>query len=100
MTKLGVQWREGIRFILDDQLAVKRLRFEDAIQDKADDLEAQDAREKFDIEFSVMALELRAFIDELVTALGGLSVEAPSVEEKIAKALKDDTSYTGVEEIV
>lgn len=100
VTKLGLQWREGVSFILDDQLAIKRLRFEDNIQDKADNLEAQDAREKFDMEFSVMTVELTAFIDDLIKALGGISMDTPSVDEKIAKAMKDDTAYTGVEEIV
>ena len=100
VTKLGLQWREGVSFILDDQFAIKRLRFEDNIQEKADGFEAQDAKEKFDIEFSVMTLELTAFIRDLVEALGGMDMNAPSVDEIVAKATKEDTNYTGVDELV
>ncbi len=103
VTKLGLQWREGVSFVLDDQLAIKRLRFEDNIQEKADGLEAQDEHEKFDIEFSVMTLELTAFIRDLVEALGGMDMNAPSVDEIVAQATKDDASTmrsTGVDELV
>lgn len=100
VTKLGMQWLQGVDFILDDQLAIKRLRFEDEIREKADGYEAQNKRELFDIEFSVMTLELSAFIDDLIAALGGVNTQTQSVEEIVAKATKDDANYTGVDEVV
>jgi recombination associated protein RdgC len=100
VTKLGLQWRNGVDFILDDQLAIKRLRFEDDIQDKANSHEAESKAELFDVEFTVMTVELSAFITDLVAALGGINTQAPSVDEIIAKANKDDTAYTGVDEVV
>ena len=100
VTKLGLQWRQGVDFILDDQLAIKRLRFEDDIQEKANSHEAESKAELFDVEFAVMTLELSAFIEDLVAALGGVSTNTPSVDEIVAKAMKDDTSHTGVDEVV
>ncbi|MGS2718434.1 recombination-associated protein RdgC [Eionea flava] len=100
VTKLGLQWRQGIDFILDDQLAIKRLRFEDDIQDKANSHEAESKAELFDVEFAVMTVELTAFLADMVAALGGVNTQAPSVDGKIAQANKDDSSYTGVDEVV
>jgi recombination associated protein RdgC len=100
VTKLGINWLQGVDFILDDQLAIKRLRFEDNIQEKAEAFEAQDKVEQFDIEFSVMTLELSAFIDDLVKALGGMNMDAPSVEEIVAQVNKHDEENMGVDELV
>lgn len=100
VTKLGLQWRQGVDFILDDQLAIKRLKFEDDIQEKANSHEAESKAELFDVEFAVMTLELSAFIDDLVAALGGVSTNTPSVDEIVAKAMKDDTAHMGVDEVV
>ena len=83
----------GIEFILDDQLAIKRLRFADNIQEKADSYEAQDSDEQFAIEFSVMTLELSSFIKHLIDALGGINTEQQSVEEIVARV--DNASISG-----
>ncbi len=100
VTKLGITWQQGIEFILDDQLAVKRLKFEDNIQEKADSHEAQNNVEQFDIEFSVMTLELSALIKDLVAALGGVNLDNQSVEEIVAGVEKSDQLKAGVEEVV
>jgi len=97
VTKLNLNWAQGIDFILDDQLAIKRLRFADDIQEKAD---GQDAIEQFDIEFSVMAIELSAFINDLLAALGGVNTDTRSVEEIVEQATKSDVDYSGIDEIV
>jgi recombination associated protein RdgC len=99
-TKLHLQWAQGVDFILDDQLAIKRLRFADDIQEKADNLEAQNSVEQFDIEFSVMTIELSAFIHDLVAVLGGVNTDTRSVEEIVVQATKNEETYTGVDEVV
>jgi recombination associated protein RdgC len=93
ISKLGLNWLNGIEFILDDQLAIKRLRFADNIQEKADSYEAQDSDEQFAIEFSVMTLELSSFIKHLTDALGGINTEQQSVEEIVARV--DNASNSG-----
>ena len=101
ISKLGLNWLNGIEFILDDQLAIKRLRFADNIQEKADSYEAQDSDEQFAIEFSVMTLELSSFIKHLIDALGGMNTEQQSVEEIVARVdnASNSSSNTGVGEV-
>ena len=100
VNKLHLQWLQGIDFILDDQLALKRLRFADNIQEEADGLEAQNKAELFNIEFSVMTLELSALIKDIIAVLGGINTDTQSVEEIVARVDKNDTAYTGVDEVV
>jgi len=99
VTKLALNWMEGISFILDDQLAIKRLRFEDKVRDKVDDVDPQSQAEQFDIEFSVMTIELSALINDLLNALGGTNTHTASVEEIVAKASRGDADSTKVEEV-
>jgi len=98
-TKLHLQWMQGVDFILDDQLAIKRLRFDDNIQEKADSFDTESTIEQFDIEFSVMTIELSAFINDLTKALGGISTDGPSVEEIIARTEKIEPTHTHVDEV-
>ena len=71
VTKLGLEWRNGIECIVDDKLCIKRLKFADQIQEKAEAENAETAAEQFDVDFSIMSLELSTFIEELLTAFGG-----------------------------
>ena len=51
---------------LDENLAVKRLKFLDLIQDQAADIEAFDETEQFDADFSIMTAELAQFLPRLL----------------------------------
>jgi recombination associated protein RdgC len=101
ISKLGLTWLNGIEFILDDQLAIKRLRFADNIQEKADSYEAQNSDEQFAIEFSVMTLELSSFIKHIIDALGGINTDTQSVEEIVARVDKasNDNTKSSVDEV-
>jgi recombination associated protein RdgC len=71
--KLAMSWAESISFVLDESLAVKRLKFLDLIQEQAADIEAFDEVEQFDADFSIMTAELALFLPrllELFTAEG------------------------------
>ncbi|AMK77206.1 MULTISPECIES: recombination-associated protein RdgC [Methylomonas] len=71
--KLAMSWAERISFVLDESLAVKRLKFLDLIQEQAADIEAFDEVEQFDADFSIMTAELAQFLPrllELFTAEG------------------------------
>lgn len=71
--KLAMSWAERISFVLDESLAVKRLKFLDLIQEQAADIEAFDEVEQFDADFSIMTAELALFLPrllELFTAEG------------------------------
>lgn len=71
VSKLGLCWNGGIDFMVDDQLAVKRLGFGEIIQEKANQLDAVDAAAQFDQDFAVMTLELVALIGALTDVFGG-----------------------------
>lgn len=71
VTKVALTWKDAIHCIIDDQLAVKRLKFEDAISDQANDRNPETKAEQFDADFAIMTLELKKFIHALLTAFGG-----------------------------
>jgi len=69
--KLAVNWTDRISFIIDENLAIKRLKFLDLIQDQVADTEAEDESARFDVDFSIMSLELSNFLPRLIEIFGG-----------------------------
>lgn len=64
--KLAMSWADRLSFVLDENLAVKRLKFLDLIQEQAADIEAFDETEQFDADFSIMSAELAQFFPRLL----------------------------------
>ena len=71
VSKLALSWQNRIECLLDEKLSIKRLRFSDLVQEQADEAEAEDVASQFDVDFSIMSLELAVFIKAFVSALGG-----------------------------
>lgn len=71
VTQLSLAWQDKLSFVLDDKLVVKRLRFEDLLQEQADQDAGDDAQAQFDASFTLMMLTLIDFIPALLDALGG-----------------------------
>lgn len=69
--KLAVTWADRISFIVDESLSIKRLRFLDMIQDQVADIETSDEAEQFDVDFSIMSMELANFLPRLMELFGG-----------------------------
>ncbi|MGR9045568.1 MAG: recombination-associated protein RdgC [Gammaproteobacteria bacterium] len=69
--KLAVNWADRISFIVDESLSIKRLRFLDLIQDQVADIETNDEAEQFDVDFSIMSMELANFLPRLMELFGG-----------------------------
>ena len=69
--RLALTWNDRLSFVLDESLAVKRLRFLDLVQDEAAAVETDDPAQRFDADFAVMSLELAAFLPRLVELFGG-----------------------------
>ncbi|WP_333877826.1 recombination-associated protein RdgC [Methylobacter sp.] len=69
--KLAVNWADRIAFIIDENLAVKRLKFLDLIQDQVSDIDTGSEAEQFDVDFSIMSLELANFLPRLLELFGG-----------------------------
>ncbi len=71
VTKLALTWEDSLSFVLDEELGIKRLKFGETLQEKLDDVDADDAAARFDAAFSLMTLELSRLIPGLLDALGG-----------------------------
>jgi recombination associated protein RdgC len=71
VTKLSVTWDDNLSFVLDEELGIRRLKFGDTLQEKLDDVDADDAAARFDAAFSLMTLELARLVPGLLEALGG-----------------------------
>ncbi|EAU55611.1 recombination-associated protein RdgC [Mariprofundus ferrooxydans] len=70
-TKLALNWRERISFVLSEDLSVKRMKFDTAIVDEAGDQGGDDEVARFDADFAMMAAEFSEFIPQLLTAVDG-----------------------------
>ena len=71
VSKVALCWKESINFVIDDQLGIKRLKFEDIIAEKANDSNPETKAEQFDADFTIMTLELQAMFKALLSAFGG-----------------------------
>lgn len=73
-TKLAVAWQDKLSFTIDDGLAITRLRFEDLLQNQAEQDGGDDALAQQDASFFLMMATFRDFIPALLEALGGEDV--------------------------
>lgn len=69
--KLAVNWADRLAFVVDENLAIKRLRFLDLIQDQLAEYENENEQEQFDVDFSIMSSELAGFLPRLLELFGG-----------------------------
>jgi recombination associated protein RdgC len=69
--KLAVNWNDRLSFIIDENLAIKRLRFLELIQEQLNDVESHSEAERFDVDFAIMSLELSEFLPRLMALFGG-----------------------------
>jgi len=71
VTKLSVNWNDAIECILEDDLAIKRLKFSDELLEQADNDGAEDPIAHFDADFNLMTGELSRFISRVIEILDG-----------------------------
>ncbi len=64
--QLSMDWQERISFNLQQDLTIKQLKFEDIIIEQLEDDNADDQAAYFDSCFSLMVLEIGAFLDALL----------------------------------
>jgi len=69
--KLAVTWSDRLSFMIDENLVIKRLKFLDLIQEKAAETETESEVDRFDVDFSIMSLELANFLPRLLELFGG-----------------------------
>jgi recombination associated protein RdgC len=71
VVRVSITWRERLALVLGDDLSVKRLRFEDIVQEQRDNIEGDDEVAQFDADFALMTLELADFLPQLMGLFGG-----------------------------
>ncbi|WJN61322.1 DNA recombination-dependent growth factor RdgC [Pseudomonas sp. SO81] len=78
VAKLALAWQDKLSFVLDEGLVIRRLRFEDLLQEQALDNAGKDAEQlaQLDASFVLMMLTFRSFIPALIEALGGEATPA------------------------
>lgn len=77
--KLAISWEDAVECVLDHELAIRRLKFSERILDQAGDRNPETAAEEFDVDFAIMAMELRGFLEALQGAFGGLDTKARAI---------------------
>lgn len=73
VSSLGLQWADKISFTVNSNLAIKKIKYLDLIQQEAADIEAEDQEARFDADFTIMSGTLREFIPVLTDSFGGLN---------------------------
>tara|TARA_R110001592_G_scaffold175466_1_gene414614 strand:- start:38078 stop:39004 length:927 start_codon:yes stop_codon:yes gene_type:complete len=76
VTKLALDWRESVSFLLGSDLSIKRIKFGDLLQEQLDDSSAEDAASQFDAGFSIMSMEFDRLIPDILNAFGGEDTSA------------------------
>lgn len=71
--KLGVVWNEAVACVINADLSLSRLRFEDMVLEKARETDPESAAQQFDQDFAVMSLTLAGLFSSLFLAFGGLA---------------------------
>lgn len=80
VTQLALAWDDKLTFVLDDKLAIKRLRFADILHDQALSDAGEDDKYGYKAaSFSLMMRTFAQFIPELLDTLGGEAVPEPAV---------------------
>ncbi|WP_407321796.1 recombination-associated protein RdgC [Dickeya ananatis] len=71
VTKLALDWQGRIKFIINDSMQIKRLKFADALIEQNDDIDREDVFTRFNADFVLFTGELSKLISELIADLGG-----------------------------
>ncbi len=71
VVKLSLEWDEQLRFLLNEDLSIKRLKLSDQLQEKRADEAADDEIAQFDVDMVQMGLELSKLYPRIIAAFGG-----------------------------
>lgn len=71
VVKLSFEWDEQLRFVLADDLSIKRLKLSDQLQEKMADEAAEDEVAQFDTDMVQMGMEFTKLFPALIAAFGG-----------------------------
>ena len=72
VSKLALEWENNLKFILVEDGTLKRLKFDDNIIEKNDDIVKEDVTARFDADFVLMVNVLGKTVDSLIKEFGGI----------------------------
>lgn len=72
VSKLALEWEDNLKFVLVEDGTLKRLKFDDNITEKNDDIVKEDVTARFDADFVLMINVLGKTVDSLIKEFGGL----------------------------
>ena len=72
VSKLALEWEDNLKFVLVEDGTLKRLKFDDNITEKNDDIVKEDAAARFDADFVLMVNVLGKTVDSLIKEFSGL----------------------------
>ncbi|GAB4223191.1 MAG: recombination-associated protein RdgC [Gammaproteobacteria bacterium] len=70
VTQMALSWAEQIAFILQDDFAIKQLKFLEDVKAQSEDVNIESDEQRFDADFAIMSGTLREYLRELLPALG------------------------------
>ena len=71
VTQLALAWQDKLSFVLDDKMVIKRVKFEELLQEQAEQDGGDEAAQQFDASFQLMMMTFAEFLPALFEALGG-----------------------------
>jgi len=71
VTQLALAWQDKLSFVLDDKMVIKRLKFEELLQEQAEQDGGDEAAQQFEASFLLMMMTFSEFLPVLFEALGG-----------------------------
>ena len=74
VSKLALEWKNNLKFVLRDDGTLKRLKFDDRITEQNDDISKEEIGKRFYADFILMANVLSGLLDELSVEFNGLKV--------------------------
>lgn len=72
ISKLALEWENNLKFILVEDGTLKRLKFDDNIIEKNDDIVKEDVTARFNADFVLMVNVLGKTVDSLIKEFGGI----------------------------
>ena len=72
VSKLALEWEDNLKFVLVEDGTLKRLKFDENITEKNDDIVKEDAAARSDADFVLMVNVLGKTVDSLIKEFGGL----------------------------
>ncbi|MBE9399687.1 recombination-associated protein RdgC [Pontibacterium sp. N1Y112] len=73
VVKLSVEWEEQLRFMIQEDLAIKRIKLTDQMKEKMDQESPEDQLAQFDTDMAQMGIEFTRLFPMLIEGFGGLA---------------------------